>query len=155
MKTVYYKKVGRKYQPISEYDSDLLDSLPYGIHLIDCRPEGRSRRYNIDPNYAAMIAAGTVAEDAICHTIVELSKVQPPRKALTPQEQDAWENLIAVWGDQAVSLTRHCAFDISRAAVTAMQHEADKLMKNQSVRKAYEHFQLMCKLSKEESNDTV
>ena len=28
-------------------------------------PGGKSTRYNIDPNYAAMIAAGRIAEDAI------------------------------------------------------------------------------------------
>jgi hypothetical protein len=31
-----------------------------------------------------------------------------------------------------------------------MQEEAEKLMQHDSVRKAYEHFQLMCKLTKEQ-----
>jgi hypothetical protein len=31
-----------------------------------------------------------------------------------------------------------------------MQEEADKLMQHESVRKAYDHFMLMCKLTKEE-----
>jgi hypothetical protein len=30
-----------------------------------------------------------------------------------------------------------------------MQEEADKLMKHESVRRAYEQFQLMCELTKE------
>jgi hypothetical protein len=34
-------------------------------------------------------------------------------------------------------------------AVKAMQAEADKLMTHESVRKAYDHFQLMCELAKE------
>jgi hypothetical protein len=33
-----------------------------------------------------------------------------------------------------------------------MQEEADKLMKHESVRKAYEHFILMCELTKEREN---
>jgi len=33
-----------------------------------------------------------------------------------------------------------------------MQAEADKLMKNEGVRKAYEHFQLMCELTKGEDD---
>ena len=49
MKRIYYEKVGRSYKPVSEYDSDLLDSLPKGAHLIMCYPGGSSRRYNIDP----------------------------------------------------------------------------------------------------------
>jgi hypothetical protein len=35
------------------------------------------------------------------------------------------------------------------AAVTAMMQEADKLMKHEAVRRAYEQFQLMCELTKE------
>jgi hypothetical protein len=33
-----------------------------------------------------------------------------------------------------------------------MQEEADKLMKHEAVRKAYEHFLLMCELTKEKQN---
>jgi len=34
-----------------------------------------------------------------------------------------------------------------------MMVEADKLMSHESVRKAYDHFMLMCKLVKEKEND--
>ena len=30
MKTIFYKKVGRKYVPVSEYDQTLMDALPKG-----------------------------------------------------------------------------------------------------------------------------
>ena len=62
MKKIYYEKVGRRYVPVYEYDNDFLDAWPRGTHLVTCHPGGQSRRYNIDPNHAALIAAGIVAE---------------------------------------------------------------------------------------------
>jgi hypothetical protein len=152
MKKIFYEKKGRRYVPVAEYDNEMLDSFPKGTHIVMCYPGGQSRRYNIDPDYAAMIAAGRVAEDAICAAMVKADEVQPHRKALTEAERDAWNNLIAVWGDEARSLRRPCVRDVAEAAVQAMQVEADKLMRHESVRKAYEHFQLVCELVKEREN---
>ena len=148
MKKIYYEKQGRRYVPVAEYDPDWMDSFPKGNHLIMCYPGGVSRRFNINPNYAAMIAAGRVAEDAICNAMIKESEVKPPRKPLTPKEHAAWMNLIEVWGDEARSLGGVSVHYVAEAAVKAMQEEADKLMKHESVRKAYDHFILMCELVK-------
>jgi hypothetical protein len=43
--------------------------------------------------------------------------------------------------------------DIVEAGLQAMQLEANKLMQHEAVRKAYEHFQLMCELTK--NNETI
>ena len=149
MKKIFYEKVGRRYVPVMEYDNELLDSFSKGTHLVMTYPGGQSRRYNVDPNYAAMIAAGRVAEDAMCSAMIKADEVQPSRKALTEKERAAWENLIEVWGDEARSLRRPAIRDIAEAGVRAMQLEADKLMSNESVRKAYELFLLVCELTKE------
>ena len=149
MKTIFYKKVGRRYEPVSEYDNEYLHSFPKGDHLVSVYPSGGSRRYRIDPAFAPMIAAGRYAEDAICTAMSKADEVQPPRRALTEAERAAWNNLIAVWGDEARSLRRAAIRDIAEAGVNAMQIEADKLMQNEAVRKSYEQFQLMCKLAKE------
>ena len=77
MKKIYYEKVGRRYVPVAEYDNDYMDSFPKGNHLVMCYPGGSSRRFNIDPNYAAMIAAGRVAEDEICRAISKASEMRP------------------------------------------------------------------------------
>ena len=151
-KTVFYKKVGRRYEPVAEYDNEWLDSFPKGTHLVMCYPGGQSRRFNIDPNYAAMIAAGRVAEDAISQAVYQATEIQPPRKAMTQQEQDAWNNLIAVWGDEARGLSRHCARDAAEAGVRAMIAEAEKLMENESVKKAWDNFQLVCALTKKQES---
>ena len=149
MKKTYYEKRGRRYVPVREYDNDWMDSFPEGNHLIMCYPGGVSRRYRIDPALAPMIAAGRYAEDAICSVMSKADEVQPPRRAMTEAERDAWNNLIAVWGDEARSLRRAAIQDIAEAGVKAMQAEADKLMQNEAVRNSYEHFLLMCKLAKE------
>lgn len=149
MKKIFYEKVGRRYVPVSEYDTEYLDSFPKGNHLVMCYPGGTSRRFRIDPAYAPMIAAGRVAEDAISSAVMRATEVKPSRKAMTQAEIDAWNNLIAVWGEEARSLTRPAARDVAEAGIKAMMTEADKLMTHPSVRKAYDHFLLMCELVKE------
>lgn len=156
-KTVFYKKVGRKYEPVSEYDQDLLDAFTKGTHLVQVYPGGSSRRYNIDPNYAAMIAAGRVAEDAISRVIMEKSALRVPEKdkPLTPEQLEAWQKLAATFGKERYAL-EWCSYrEAAEAGVEAMMAEAEKLMKHESVRKAYEHFQLMCQLAKDRENDAT
>lgn len=138
---------------MAEYNNDWMDSFPEGNHLIMCYPGGVSRRYRIDPTLAPMIAAGRYAEDAICTSMSKADEIQPPRRAMTEAERDAWNNLIAVWGDEARCLKRAAIRDIAEAGVKAMMEEADKLMQNEAVRTSYEHFMLMCKLAKEREND--
>ena len=149
MKKIYYEKVGRKYVPVAEYDNELLDSFSKGNHLVMCYPGGTSRRFNIDPNYAAMIAAGRVAENAICEALRKSSEMKPQRTPITLGQKKAWEKLAKEFGDELCPLTDGSTRDHAEAAVTAMMQEADKLMKHQAVRKAYEQFQLMCELTKE------
>jgi hypothetical protein len=149
MKKIYYEKVGRKYVPVAEYDNEFLDSLTKGNHLVMCYPGGTSRRFNIEPALAPMIAAGRVAEDAICRAISKAADLRPQRKPLTPRQKKAWEELAVAFGDELCTLQGLSIHDCAEAGVQAMQAEADKLLKNDSVRKSYEHFQLMCKLTKE------
>ena len=150
-KKIYYEKLGRRYVPVAEYDNDLLDSFPKGNHLVMSYPGGQSRRFNIDPNYAAMIAAGRVAEDAICEAIRKSSEMKPQRTLITPGQKKAWEKLAKEFGEDLCPLTYGSTRDHAEAAVNAMIQEADKLMKHDSVRKAYEHFILMCELTKEQN----
>ena len=150
-KKIYYEKLGRRYVPVAEYDNDLLDSFTKGTHLVMSYPGGQSRCFNIDPNYAAMIAAGRVAEDAICRAISKASEIKPQRTPITPGQKKAWEKLAKEFGDELCPLTYGSYRDHAEAGVKAMQEEADKLMKHDSVRKAYEHFILMCELTKEKN----
>jgi hypothetical protein len=149
MKKIYYEKIGRKYVPISEYDSDYLDSFSKGTHIVMCYPGGQSRRYNIDPAYAPMIAAGRVAEDKICKALNKASEMRPVRTPITPRQQRAWKKLAKEFGDELCTLNGASIHDIAEAGVRAMQVEADKLMTNPAVKKAYEHFLLVAALTKD------
>lgn len=149
MKKIYYEKVGRRYVPVAEYDNDLLDSFSKGTHLVMVYPGGQSRRFNVDPNYAAMIAAGRVAEDAICKAISKASELRPKSTPITPGQKKAWEKLAKEMGDGLCTLYGLSVHDCAEAGVKAMQQEADKLMQHEGVRRAYEQFQLMCELVKE------
>ena len=148
-KKIFYEKQGRKYVPVYEYDSEFLDSFPKGNHLVMVYPGGSSRRFNINPNHAAMIAAGRVAEDAISKVIMQATDLRPKRAPITPEQKAAWENLVEVLGPEARALEWPSAREACERAVEAMQREADKLMTNPAVRKAWDHFQLVCKLVNE------
>ena len=153
MKKIYYEKVGRRYVPVAEYDNDFLDSFPKGNHLVMSYPGGTSRRFNIDPNYAAMIAAGRVAEDAICEQLRKQAEMKPQRTPITLGQKKAWEKLAKEFGDELCPLSHGSARDLAEAAVKALQKEADMLYSNPVVKKAYDHFILLCELTKETNHD--
>lgn len=154
MKKIYYVKEGRKYVPVAEYNDELMDSFTKGNHLVMCYPGGTSRRFNIDPNYAAMIAAGRVAEDAICRAISKASELRPKNTPITEAQQKAWKKLAKEMGDELCTLYGLSVRDCAEAGVKAMQEEAEKLMNNPAVKKAYEHFMLVCELTKEQNEIT-
>lgn len=135
--------------PVAEYDSNLVDSLPKGNHLIMCYPGGKSILYNVDPALAPMIAAGRVAENRISEAIHEASVLRPKQKELTPEQVRAWRKLVKLLGDDAYALQINSTRDIAEAGLKAMREEADKLMTNPSVRLAYEKFLMVAELSKE------
>lgn len=149
MKKVYYEKRGRKYVPVAEYDSEWLDSYPAGTHLVMCYPGGKSRRFNIDPDYAAMIAAGRVAEDAISSAIVKASDLRPRRTPVTPEQREAWEKLSAAFGEEIHVLEWPSAREAAEAAVKAMMQEAKNMLDVPAVRAAYEHFVMTYQLCKD------
>jgi hypothetical protein len=157
-KKIYYEKVGRKYVPVSEYDSDLTYALPKGTHLLMTYPGGTSTRYHINPNYAAMIAAGRICEDVISRAIVEATELRRNYKSrqtpLTPEQKAAWDHLVEVFGEDARQLEWPSAREIAEKAVEAMTREAEKLMTVPSVQKAYEHFMLMAELTRDNNDES-
>ena len=114
-------------------------------------PGGSSRRYNIDPNYAALIAAGRVAEDAISKSIMDTSALRVPEKdrPLTEEQRTAWEAFSKAMGKEMYAL-EWCSYrEAAEAGVKAMMDEAEKLLSNPTVRKSFERFLMVCELTKE------
>lgn len=156
MKKIFYEKVGRRYKPVYEYDQTMMDAFPKGNHIVMCYPGGQSRRYNIDPNYAAMIAAGRVAEDAISKVIMDASALRVPARdqPLTPAQLKAWKALAKTFGQEQYAL-EWCSYrEAAEAGVAAMQAEADKLMQHPSVKKAFDRFVTVCALTRDHTADT-
>lgn len=150
---IFYIKKGRKYIPHSTYSTEFCDSFPKGTHLVQVYPGGSCRRFNIDPAYAPMIAAGRVAEDAISRKIMEATEIRRNSRnketPLTPGQKAAWDKLVEEFGPDSKQLEWPSARECAEEAVKAMAKEADILLSNPAVRKAWEHFMLVCELTKE------
>lgn len=156
MKTIFYKKEGRRYVPVSEYNQTLMDALPKGSHLIQVYPGGQSTRYTVDPAYAPLIAAGRVAEDAISKHIMERSALRVPeqRKPLTEEQCKAWEKFNKVMGNERFAL-EYCSYrEAAEEGVKAMMREAEQLLTVPAVKKAYEHFLFVAELTKDNKNES-
>ena len=155
--TIFYIKKGRRYVPHSTYSSEFCDAFPKGTHLVQSYPGGSSRRYNIDPAYAPMIAAGRVAEDVISKRIMDATEIRRNTRnketPLTPGQKAAWDNLVEEFGPDAKQLEWPSARECAEAAVKAMQEEADKLLTDPIVRKAYDRFLFVCDLMKDHTNE--
>lgn len=152
MKKIFYEKVGRKYQPVSEYNDELMMAFPKGTHIVMCYPGGQSTRYKIDPAFGPMIAAGRYAEDAIREAIYKESEARPKERPITERQRAAWEEMKDAFGDEFFSLTFSSTHDLAEAGINAMQKEANALMKHPAVVDAWEKFMLTCKLTKENQN---
>jgi hypothetical protein len=152
-KKIYYEKKGRRYVPVAEYDSIYLDSFPKGNHLVMCYPGGQSRRFNIEPAYAPMIAAGRVAEDAMSKAVQKASEMRPHNKPITEKQRKAWEALAKAFGNDRYYVEIPSAREIAEEGIKAMAEEAEKLLNNPTVKKAYDHFLLVCELTKDHNNE--
>ena len=150
VKKVYYEKVGRKYVPVAEYDSDYLDAFPKGSTLVICYPGGQSRRYNIDPDYAALIAAARVAEDAMMQAMQKASELKPKQTPITEGQRRAWRKLAKEFGDELATLNGASSYDIAQAGLKALEDEAAKLLTNAAVKEAYDQFLFVCALTKQQ-----
>lgn len=155
MKKIYYEKRGRRYVPVAEYDNDLLDSFTKGNHLVMCYPGGTSRKFNVEPALAPMIAAGRYAEDAMCRAISKASELRPKQTPITPGQKKAWEKLAKEFGDELCTLHGLSIRDCAEAGVKAMQDEADKILQNAAVKQAYDHFMFVAKLAYDENQNKV
>jgi hypothetical protein len=80
--------------------------------------------------------------------MMKASELKPQRTPITPAQQKAWRALADAFGDELCTLHGLRVHDCAEAGIKAMQEEADKLMQHESVRKAYDHFMLMCQMVK-------
>jgi acetylornithine/succinyldiaminopimelate/putrescine aminotransferase len=113
-------------------------------------PGGNSTRYNIDPDFAAMIAAGHYAEDAISRAIMRAQEMRPHSgKELTQEERDAWNNFVRVMGDRGRYIEVPSAREATEAGIKAMMLAAKEMFEtNPSVAQAYHNLLTLAALAK-------
>jgi hypothetical protein len=149
--TGIYKKVGRRYVEVGEYDTEHMDYVQNGATLIVKRKNCTSRFFNVDPDIVPMLAAAKYCEDEISAALVKAGELRMQRsdreREMSPGQRAAWDNLVKEFGDSAKQLEWPSARECAEAGAKAMQEEAQKLLANESIKAAYEHFQLLCKLS--------
>jgi hypothetical protein len=147
----YYKKVGKRYVPVSYYDSNLTHSLKDGCTLI-VKNKGATAfiTKDITPDNVAMLAAMVYAREALISAMHKTCEARPGRAPISEEEQQAWENLKKAMGDSAYYILYPSLHEIAEKATENMRQQAEQLLTNEAVRNAYEHFLLLAKLSKDE-----
>jgi len=146
MSETFYKKVGRRYKPVYEYDPIFAEGLPLGSHLIHVRPNGKSYRYHVDPDSVAMLAASIHAKEILVSALNKAVSMKPKREPITEEQREAWNHFINVMGEDGRVLLGVSMNDIAEEAVKDLQTETEKLLSNPGVKKAYEQFMLIAKL---------
>ena len=148
--TGIYKKVGRRYVEIGEYDPEMIDYTPNGVTMTVKRPGMTSRRYGMDPDIVPLLAAGLYCEDEISQAIHRASELRPATRSITPEQRAAFDRFLETMDPDDPNrnmLSLGSCRDAAEAGTQALVREAQKLLANESVKTAYEHFLLLCKLS--------
>ncbi len=104
MSETLYRKAGRRYQPIREYDPMIMDSLPEGSHLIVCKPGLQSCRYNVQPEHASLLAAFRAHRDELAQAVRDASALRPSRREHTAKSRKAWEAWSSIMGEEIFTL---------------------------------------------------
>lgn len=147
--TGIYKKVGRRYVEIGEYDPEMIDYVPNGVTMTVKRPGMVSRRYGMDPDILPLLAAAVYCEDEISHAIRRATEIRPFGN-ITPKQRAAFDRFLETMDPDDPNrnmMTFGSARDAAEAGTQALVREAQKLLANESIKTAYEHFLLLCKLS--------
>lgn len=153
MKKVFYEKVGKRYKPVKEYDSELMDAFHKGTTLVVCRPGTISYMHDINPMFAPMLAAGKYAEDKMSQAIVEGLMVRPKTTPTTERQRELWTELKHSFADQDFVIHGPAAVAAAREGIKALEQEVEKMLTVPAVKLAYDHFMTVWQLTKEHQKE--
>lgn len=153
MKKVFYEKVGKRYKPVKEYDDTIMSAFPKGAHVVVCRPGVTSYMYDVDPDFAPMVAAGKYVEDEMLLAIHEGLELKPKQTLLTERQRALWDELKNSFNDQDFAIYRPAATEAARKGIKALEKEVEKMLSNPAVKLAYDHFITIWKLTKEKQQE--
>jgi hypothetical protein len=153
MKKTYYEKVGCKYVPVAEYDPDFMNSLRNGTHLVVSIPCGQTYKYNIKPEFATLIAAGEQIRQELANKVAEASQAKISERANsipTEEQLAAWRALQLAYNNELLMISYPSAVEIADTALNLLYEEAEKLIANPAVKRAWDHLQTVAALTSNE-----
>jgi hypothetical protein len=154
MKKTFYEKIGRRYVPVAEYDSELANATRKGTNLVVTYDGGRTTYYNIEPALAPMIAAGGIFSEEVANAISEKSTYSISTTApLTSKQQKAWIALEKALGPDVVRLTSPSLHGCVAAGTSLLKLKVQNLLSNPAVKSAYDQFIFLCELTRNEKHD--
>jgi len=154
MSDTLYKKVVSEngkvsYIPVKEYSPELVDSLPVGTHLITVLPGSRSRVYDIDPDYATMVAAFKMIENDFIKILMEKAEMRPKEQPITDKQRDAWHRFREEYGDNDLSvLYGPSMYDVAQQFKDLLVNRAASLLEIPAVKIAWDKYQQVVVLAK-------
>ena len=150
MKETYYVKKGRKYIPISEYDSEISQSIKYGTHLVVNHLGTRMYTYDVEPDHAAMIAAARIFKEYLVKILHHASQARPKTgdtKPFTESQMEAYNKLKEELGEHTYYFEFPSINEIASKAVDEfISHYSKKYEEYPFVQKAYDNLMLKIKL---------
>jgi hypothetical protein len=152
---VFYKKEGRKYVPVSYYDSNALNGVPQGATLIVKQGHLTMRKYDVDIESAPLVAAVMSMQDRVSSAIHKETEARPHTRQLTEQERDDWQKLIDKHGELFRYMEYASCREIAENLLTELQKDVEKAHTNPSVKEAFEHYKFLLALTVKEQNEQV
>lgn len=152
---VFYKKEGRKYVPVSYYDSNALSGVPQGATLIVKQGNLTMRKYAVDIESAPLVAAVMSLQDRVSNEIHRQSEARPHTKQLTEQERDDWQKLIDTHGESFRYMEYASCREIAENLLTELQKDIELAHTNPTVKEAFEHYKFLLALTVKEQNEQV
>lgn len=120
MSETLYKKVGKKYTPVAEHD--VIHSYPEGFYLLRIQPGCNSTSpLKLHPRYAQLEAALHHFKDDLVSELAEAATVRTD-KQITAEQQEAWDNMLAVMGDNSRMFFYRSLYDIVDVAFAKLEN---------------------------------
>lgn len=147
--TLYRKTESGEFEPVLHQPEDLEDMRywPLGHHLVTIRPNGRSAKYRVNPDWAATLATVDAVRDELARAVAESDSLRPSVREVTLEQRRAWDAMLEAFGEGTYGI-RPSHYDVVTALAEALStriHEAEK--NNPQLVAARQRYQALVTLS--------
>ena len=145
---IYYKKTADgEFEPAAMRGDEFDRVYEQGATLVVVDGNWSSHIYNVRPNHAAVIASLKLFREKLTNSLANNMKLRPRQKSLTAEQHAAWQTLNELLDDPVLEYP-----SIVEAVDTALEDFEDttaNLLKDPSIRKAYEQLEMLIELKGE------